>query len=238
MTQIAILPILRDNYAYLIEHNGVTAVVDPGDAAPVLAALKSRGLNLNLILLTHHHHDHAGGAKALRDATGAVIVAPQGDSHALPFADQFVGEGSAVNIGGLAGTVIETPGHTLGHVAFFFREARAVFTGDTLFSLGCGRVFEGTAPMMWESLQRLAALPPGTAIYCGHEYTEANGIFALEADPDNMDVIARMNDVRVLRKAGQPTIPVNLDSELKTNPFLRSASPDHFAKLRAWKDQF
>ena len=238
MTRITTIPVLRDNYAYLIEHEGVTAVVDPGEAAPVLAALKSGGLTAELILLTHHHNDHTAGAQALRDATGAPILAPAGDGHAMPYADTMLAEGGIVNVGGLEGIVLDTPGHTSGHAAFHFATARAVFTGDTLFSLGCGRVFEGTAPMMWESLRKLAALPPDTMVYCGHEYTEGNGIFALEADPDNADLLARMREVRGLRRAGKPTIPVSLASELATNPFLRAKTPEQFAKLRAWKDEF
>jgi hydroxyacylglutathione hydrolase len=238
MTTVHLIPVLQDNYAYVIVHGEQSALVDPGEAEPVAAFLQKRGLSPEFIFLTHHHGDHVGGATALKAQYGAQIVAPAAEAGRVEGVDIAVMDGDAVALGTLNGSVIETPGHTAGHVSFYFPSARAAFTGDTLFSLGCGRLFEGTPEQMWSSLQKLAALPGDTEIYCGHEYTESNGLFALEADPDNVELVKRMVEVRSLRAAGLPTLPVTLAAEKATNPFLRAGSAQRFAELRKWKDSF
>jgi hydroxyacylglutathione hydrolase len=226
MAELAIEPVpcLSDNYAYILfdPAGGLCAVVDPSEAEPVRRALGTR--KLTHILNTHHHPDHIGGNKALKAAFGARIVAAGKDRHRIPDIDEAVSEGDTVRLGGHAARVLEIPAHTSAHVAYFFEADRAVFTGDTLFLMGCGRLFEGTPQMMHTALSKLAALPPNTRIYCGHEYTEANGRFALSIEPGNADLQARMKDVRAARAAGRPTVPGTMDDERKTNPFMRTNS--------------
>ncbi|MFT9441248.1 MAG: hydroxyacylglutathione hydrolase [Acetobacter papayae] len=234
------IPLFTDNYAWLLQDRatGTIAVVDPGDSAPVEAALAPYGGRLDLILLTHHHADHIGGAQALRALTGAKLAGPAADQHRLPQLDIPLTDGENIAIGDSAGTVIATPGHTLGHICYFFNDPAALFCGDTLFSLGCGRLFEGTATQLFDSLHRLSALPPETLVYCGHEYTLSNASFALAVDPDNPALLQRVNDVRRLRAQSQPTIPSTLALERATNPFLRAPDSQTLAALRARKDTF
>ncbi len=251
--EIATIPLLTDNYGYLlIDHRtGQTAVVDPSEADPILRVLERRHLKLNYILNTHHHHDHVGGNLELKKATGCEIICSHLDKSRVPGADLGVGEGDEVMIGSSKATVMEIPGHTVGHIAFYFPEYQAVFSGDTLFSLGCGRLFEGTPAQMWNSLRRLADLPPETRVYCGHEYTEANGRFALSIDPHNTALLDYCHHVTERRQDNLFTVPSTVDTEAKSNPFLRAPLlakamnlPDTtqpaeaFATMRAMKDKF
>ncbi|MCS6854083.1 MAG: hydroxyacylglutathione hydrolase [Elioraea sp.] len=237
---VVAVPVLADNYAWLLRDRdtGAVAVVDPGEAGPVERALADRHWPLDLILLTHHHADHVGGAADLRASHGAALVGAAADRHRLPPLDREVHPGDTVPVGDSEATVLATPGHTSGHIAYHFSEARVLACGDTLFSLGCGRVFEGTMAEMFESLRRLAALPDETLVLCGHEYTEANARFALRVDPDNRALAARAEEVRRLRAEGRPTLPVTLGLEKRTNPFLRARGPADFARLRSEKDSF
>ncbi len=234
------IALFTDNYAWLLRDRatGAIAVVDPGDSAPVEAALAPYGGRLDLILLTHHHADHIGGAEALRERTGARLAGPAAEQHRLPRLDIPLTDGQSIAVGASVGTVIATPGHTLGHLCYFFPDPAALFCGDTLFSLGCGRLFEGTAAQLFDSLRRLSALPPETLVYCGHEYTLANSAFALAVEPDNPALLQRVEEVRRLRAQGQPTVPSTLAVECATNPFLRAPDSQTLAALRARKDRF
>jgi hydroxyacylglutathione hydrolase len=234
------VPILNDNYAWLLRDSetGATAIVDPADAEPVIAALEQAGGRLDLILLTHHHADHIAGADAVRKHFGARMVGAYADQHRLPKLDDAVREGDSVQLGNATGQVIETPGHTRGQINFFFPDGAVLLSGDTLFSLGCGRLIEGTAQEMFDSLAKLKALPPETLVCCGHEYTESNARFSLAVDPDNADLHAFVAKVEQLRAAGQPSVPSVLGDELKANPFLIAGNVASFAAMRAKKDRF
>jgi len=252
--EIVTIPCLKDNYAFLLHdpNTGATAVIDVPEAEPIQAALAARGWTLSDILITHHHWDHVDGVAALRAATGARVWGAAADAHRLPPLDQAVAEGDSVMIGGIAAHVIDVPGHTIGHIAFHVPQAQAVFTADSLMALGCGRLFEGTAAQMWDSLQKLAALPPETQICSGHEYTAGNARFALTIEPDNPKLMSRVRQIETARAAERPTVPSILSQELATNPFLRAAEPgiarhlglqDHspaevFARIRQLKDSF
>lgn len=225
MTTLKIEPVpcLRDNYAWLAfdRDENVCAVVDPSEAAPVKRALAAHGLQLTHILNTHHHPDHVGGNLELQGEFGAEIVGPGKDRARIPGIGTGVVEGDHYSLGSHSALVLEIPAHTRGHIAFWFKQDDAVFTGDTLFAMGCGRLFEGDPPTMWRSLSKLATLPDNTRVYCGHEYTEANGRFALTVEPSNTHLTTRMTEVRALRAEGRPTLPSNIGIEKKTNPFLR-----------------
>lgn len=252
--EIVTVPCLSDNYAFIAHDpaTGATAVVDVPEAAPILNALRDRDWKASHILITHHHADHVDGVKALAAATGAKVVGASADAHRLPRLDMAVAEGDMVRIGVEQAHVMEVPGHTVGHVAYHFPGAAVAFTGDTLMALGCGRVFEGTMQQMWTSLSRLAALPPQTLICSGHEYTLANGRFALTIEPDNPELVKRVEAVRIAREQGRPTVPSTLAEELATNPFLRAGEPairralnmegagdaEVFAEIRRRKDRF
>ena len=252
--EIELVPCLKDNYAYLVfdRSEGVCGVVDASEADPVKRALEARGLKLTHILSTHHHPDHVGGNLALKQAFGVQVVGAAKDSARIPGIDIGLNDGDIFRLGTHVARVLEIPAHTSQHIAFFFEKDRAVFTGDTLFAMGCGRLFEGTPDMMWSSLSKLMKLPDDTRVYCGHEYTEANGRFALTVEPDNADLQHRMDEVRAARANGLPTIPSNMGLEKKTNPFLRAESRDIrrtlalenasnvdvFAETRRRKDKF
>lgn len=234
------VPILRDNYAWLLRDSGTgaTAVVDPADAEPVIEALEKAGGRLDTIFLTHHHDDHIAGVDEVRARFHCTVVGAVADRHRLPTLDEAVKEGDTVRLGNAVGQVIETPGHTRGQINFFFPDGAVLLSGDTLFSLGCGRLIEGTPQEMFDSLRKLAALPPETLVCCGHEYTESNARFALAVDPDNQALHAFVAKVEQLRGAGQPSVPSVLGEELKANPFLLAPDVARFAALRAKKDKF
>ncbi len=224
---IHLFPCLDDNYGVLIHDpaTGMTASIDAPDADHVGAALKEKGWKLTHILSTHHHHDHTGGNAELKAETGCTIIGPKGEAAKIPGLDKAVGEGDIFRFGEFEVKVIETPGHTLGHITYYIPAANVAFAGDTLFALGCGRIFEGTPEMMHASLQKLAALPGDTIIYCGHEYTLSNAKFALTIEPDNPALQQRMEEIEALRASGKPTVPTTIARELATNPFLRAHVP-------------
>lgn len=219
------VPCLQDNYAFLIhdDASGATALVDAPEAGPIRAALDARGWRLSDILVTHHHDDHVQAVADLRE--GARVIGNAADRHRLPPLDLAVRPGDPLEVCGEAVEVIDTPGHTVGHVSFHLPRSALAFTADTLMALGCGRRFEGTAAQMWDSLRRLRALPPGTTICSGHEYTAANARFALSVDPSNAALKARAEAVRQARERGEPTVPSSLAEEIATNPFLRADDP-------------
>jgi hydroxyacylglutathione hydrolase len=218
---------LKDNYGVLLHDptSGATAAIDAPEAAPVETALKTTGWRLSDILVTHHHADHTGGIAELKQRHGCRVVAPHGEAARIPLVDATVREDDEVQVGSLRGRVLETPGHTAGHISYFFPTDKLAFVGDTLFSIGCGRVIEGTAEMMWQSLLKLRALPDDTRIYCGHEYTKANVRFAKTVEPGNAALKARETEVEKLLAAGQPTIPSTMRAEKAANPFLRADLP-------------
>jgi len=236
--EIQLVRCLKDNYAYLLHDaaSGETAVVDPGDAAAALAEVKRRDWRVTQVWNTHHHWDHSGGNVAMKGATGCRVSGPAAEN--IPGRDVALSEGTVLRIGDHVGRVIEIPGHTLGHIALVFDEDRVAFVGDTLFAMGCGRLFEGTAEQMHCSLQRLIELPADTAFYCGHEYTLANAQFAIQAEPENGEVKSRLDKVRALREAGKITLPTTVAEERATNPFVRAPTSQEFARLRTEKDNF
>ena len=253
--EIVTVPCLSDNYAFLAHdaETGATALVDVPEAAPILAALDARGWSLSHVLITHHHDDHVQGlGEILARHPDAKVVGHAKDAKRLPDLDIALNDGDTITVGGSTGTVMDVSGHTIGHIAYHFPDSAAAFTADSLMALGCGRVFEGTMPMMWVSLSRLAALPDDTTIYSGHEYTEANGRFALSVDGENPALLARMEDIRAARAKGEPTVPSALALEKATNPFLRATAPEMaaglgmagadpaevFAEVRRRKDRF
>jgi hydroxyacylglutathione hydrolase len=248
------IPVLSDNYVYLLHEprQGVTAAVDPGEAGPVLEALRRRGRHLDLVLVTHHHGDHVGGLAEVKAATGCAVVGPRADAGRVAGLDRLVGEGDRFGLGAFEAHTLATPGHTRGHVSYWLPDAEALFCGDTLFALGCGRLLEGDAPTMWGSLQKLRDLPEATRAYCGHEYTASNARFARSVDPGNAELARRAEEVEALRSRGEPTLPTTIGLERRTNPFLRpedqgiraglGLGPDAedrevFAELRRRKDR-
>ena len=238
MLQIVAVPAFSDNYLWLLHDDASeeTAVVDPGDAAPVLAEAERRGWTIGQVWNTHWHPDHTGGNLAVKQATGARISGPADER--IPGRDVTLSEGDEVRLGTHVGRVIAVPGHTLGHVAIIFDDDRRAFVGDTLFAMGCGRLFEGTPLQMFESLQRIAELPGDTRLYCAHEYTLSNARFAAHAEPGNHEIAARLTQVESLRAAGKMTVPTTVAEERATNPFVRAGSVETFARLRKDKDSF
>ena len=243
-----------DNFAILIHdpQSGRTASIDAPEAAPILAELEARGWQLSDIFVTHKHYDHIDGIPALKQAHGAAVTGPQASAAETGLYDNTVSDGESFDFAGHSVEVIETPGHTLDHVSYYIADQNLLFSADTLFALGCGRVFEGTPPMMWDSLKKLRALPDETIVYCGHEYTLANARFAVTADPENAALAGRLAEIEELRAAGKPTLPTSLGVEKVTNPFLRADDPavaaamgmsgaspaEIFAEVRARKDGF
>ncbi|EPX86752.1 hydroxyacylglutathione hydrolase [Salipiger mucosus] len=250
--EIVTVPCLSDNYAYLVKAPDGVILVDAPEAGPILAELESRGWELDTLLITHHHHDHVGGVAELREKYGCAVMGPRAEEAKLPPLTQALEEGDDPWVAGTEVRVISVPGHTMGHVAFYMPEGEAAFTADSLMALGCGRVFEGTPEMMWESLSKLAELPPETMIYSGHEYTQANARFAETIEPGNEALKSRIDEIAKARSEGRPTVPCALSEELATNPFLRPDSPEIrerlempddaearvFAEIRARKDRF
>lgn len=234
------IPMLADNYSWLLTDSvsGKTGIVDPAEADPAVAVLEAAGRRLDVIFLTHHHPDHVGGAEALRARYGAAIVGNRADAHRLPRLDVPVHGGALAAFGAANAQVIEVPGHTLGHIAYYFADGGLLFAGDTLFSMGCGRLFEGTAAQMFASFAKFAELPDATLLCCGHEYTAANGKFALSLEPENEALQERMKEVTALRAQGRATVPVSLGTERATNPFIRARNAEEFGERRKAKDNF
>ena len=239
MLEIVPVPVLRDNYVWLMHDpaSGETIAVDPSVAEPVLEAAAARGWTISQVWNTHWHPDHTGGNDAIRAATGCTITGPA-EAERVSKLDRIVAGGDRAKIGALEAELIDIPAHTAGHVCFHLPEAEIAFTGDTLFAMGCGRLFEGDAAMMYANMQRLAALPPDTRIYCGHEYTLANGAFALTVEPDNATLVRRVEEVKAQRELGEVTLPTTIALELATNPFMRARSVEELAARRAAKDAF
>jgi hydroxyacylglutathione hydrolase len=234
------IPILSDNYAWLLREqaSGAVGIVDPADAAAVCAAIDASGGQLDAIFLTHHHADHTAGTDAVRARYGCQVIGAAADSYRLPRLDRAVAGGDVLAFGEAEVRVIDTPGHTRGHVAYFFPQGDVLLCGDTLFSLGCGRLLEGTPAEMFASLRLLAALPADTLVCCGHEYTQSNARFALTVEPDNAALKARAEAVTRLRGEGLATVPSRLADELAANPFVRASSAARLAEIRAAKDRF
>ncbi len=250
--EIVTIPCLSDNYAYLVNGPDGVAIIDAPEAAPIIAELDARGWTPGVIMLTHHHADHTQAVAALKEKYGCMVMGPEAEKDKLPPLDMALPDGMTGGTGDGAMQVIAVPGHTLGHIAYYYPRGKAVFTADSLMALGCGRVFEGTFDMMFKSLSKLAALPADTVVYSGHEYTQANGRFAITIEPDNAALISRIKDIDTARANNQPTVPSLLSLELATNPFLRAGEPSvqrHlkmegadpsavFAEIRARKDNF
>jgi hydroxyacylglutathione hydrolase len=236
--EIVAVPAFNDNYLWLVhdEASGQTAVVDPGDAAPVLAEVEKRGWTLTQVWNTHWHPDHTGGNLAIRKKTGAPISGPASEN--IPGRDVALSEGDEIRLGDHLGRVIEVPGHTRGHIALIFDAERIAFVGDTLFAMGCGRLFEGTPEQMYRSLQRLTELPGETRLYCAHEYTLSNALFAAHAQPEDSAIANRLAAIKQLRDQGKITLPTTVAQERETNPFVRATDADEFASLRKAKDSF
>lgn len=231
--EIVLIPCLTDNYGVIVHApgSGQTASIDAPDGAALRAALEARDWPLHTIFTTHHHADHTGGIAALKAHYGCQVIGPETEADRIPGIDRTVTEKTPLTFDGLTVRVIETPGHTLGHVSYHFPDAKLAFTGDTLFALGCGRIFEGDPEMMFNSMQKLAGLPGDTTIYCGHEYTLSNGRFALSVEPENEALVKRMADIEGLRADSKPTLPTTIATEKATNPFLRTHSSAIRARL-------
>ncbi len=234
------IPMLSDNYSWLLKESvtGKVGMVDPAEAAAAVAAVEAAGGRLDYIFLTHHHGDHIDGVPALVEKYHPVVVGNAADAHRLPKLDVAVHEGDLVDFGAAKARVIDTPGHTVGHIAYVFADGGILLPGDTLFSMGCGRLFEGNAADMYRSMRKFDDLPDETLVCCGHEYTASNARFALAHDGENAALQARAKEVEALRAAGTPTIPVTLGVERATNPFLRAESAEALGVLRAAKDKF
>ena len=252
---VELIPAFQDNYIYLLRTPGSSdvGIVDAGDAVPALAELARQGLTLTHIFNTHHHPDHIGGNGALKERfPKAKLVGPASETARIPGMDVMLKDGDTVAFGTISFKTLEVPGHTTGHIALFSEAGNAVFSGDTLFAMGCGRMFEGTAPQMWNSLGKLKRLPPATRVYCGHEYTQGNARFTLTVDPTNKAAVDRAAEVDKLRADNKPSIPSTIGRENETNPFLRADDPavakgvglagadpvTVFAEVRRRKDNF
>ena len=238
--RIQIIPCLQDNYSYLVidEKNNIACVIDPSEADPVIKYLDDNKIKLKFILNTHHHYDHVGGNQKLKEKYGASIIGYKGDKEKIPGIDTLVDDQEIWMHESFEAKVIHVPGHTLGHICFYFYKEESIFTGDTLFSLGCGRIFEGTYSQMFHSLKKLKKLPKNTKIFCGHEYTKLNSKFCMTNDKNNENLKAKINDMELKLKSGLPTIPSTIKDELECNIFLRSNNVGSFSKLRDLKDNF
>ncbi|MGB5485650.1 hydroxyacylglutathione hydrolase [Parasphingorhabdus sp.] len=240
MIEIIRIPVLSDNYIWLVHEpaSQETMVVDPAVAEPVLAEAEKRGWAITQIWNTHWHPDHTGGNAAIKQATGCHITGPEAERDRIPTLDTMVKEGDTARLGEVEAEVIDVPAHTAGHIAFHMPSENVAFVGDTLFAMGCGRLFEGTAAQMYDNMRKLEALPDSTKIYCAHEYTQSNGEYALVAEPDNLALRERMADVLTLRLRGEATVPTTIKLERATNPFMRAASVEELAARRTAKDNF
>ena len=240
MLEIARVPVLSDNYVWLVHEpeSGETTVIDPAVADPVLAEADRRGWRISQIWNTHWHPDHTGGNAAIKAATGCRVTGPAAEAARIPTLDRRIGEGDRVSLGPVEAEVLEVPAHTAGHIAYHLPDEGVIFVGDTLFAMGCGRLFEGSADQMYSNLQRLSGLPDDTRVYCAHEYTLSNGRFALTVEPDNEALVERMAMVEAMRAAGEATVPTTIALERATNPFMRAPGVEEFARRRAAKDGF
>jgi hydroxyacylglutathione hydrolase len=238
--KIQIIPCLQDNYSYLIidEENNTACVIDPSEADPIIEYLENNKIKLNFILNTHHHYDHVGGNKKLKERYGASVVGYVGDKQRIPEIDILLDDQETWICENFEARIIYIPGHTLGHICFYFYKEESVFTGDTLFSLGCGRIFEGTYSQMFDSLMKFKKLPENTKVYCGHEYTKKNSDFCLTHDANNNDLKTKIHRIDEKLKSGLPTVPSTIKDELECNIFLRSSNLETFSKLRDLKDNF
>ena len=238
--EIQIIPCLQDNYSYLIidEKNNIACVVDPSEATPIIEYLENNKIKLKFILNTHHHYDHVGGNQKLKEKYSAKIIGYRGDKEKIPEMDILLDNQETWKYQNFEAKIIHIPGHTLGHICFYFYKEKSVFTGDTLFSLGCGKIFEGTYSQMFDSLMKLKALPESTKIFCGHEYTKKNSDFCLAHDINNDKLKAKIHAIDIKLKNGLPTIPSTIKDELECNIFLRSSNVETFSKLRDLKDNF
>ena len=238
--KIQIIPCLQDNYSYLIidEESNIACVVDPSEADPIIEYLENTQIQLKFILNTHHHYDHVGGNQKLKEKYGASVVGYEGDKERVPGIDILVNDQETWIYKNFEAKIIHIPGHTLGHICFFFHKDKSVFTGDTLFSLGCGKIFEGTYTQMFDSLMKLKELPKDTKVFCGHEYTLQNSRFCIAHDDNNKNLKTKINDIKIKLKVGQSTIPSTMNDELECNIFLRSNNVETFSKLRNLKDNF
>lgn len=232
------IPVLSDNYVWLVHEpaSGATMVVDPAVAEPVLDAAAARGWTISDIWNTHWHPDHTGGNAAIKAATGCTITGPAAESARIPTLDRLVSGGDAVMLGGVRAAVWDVPAHTAGHIAYHFAEDAAIFVGDTLFAMGCGRLFEGTAEQMFANMQALAELDDATQVYCAHEYTLSNARFAVTVEPDNVALAARLDEVTAMRARGEATVPTSIGAERATNPFLRAPTAARLGEIRRAKD--
>ncbi|MDA7582723.1 hydroxyacylglutathione hydrolase [Candidatus Pelagibacter sp.] len=238
--KIQIIPCLQDNYSYLIidQENNIACVVDPSEADPIIRYLESTTIKLKFILNTHHHYDHVGGNQKLKEKYGASVIGYQEDKERIPGIDILVNDQEIWIHKNFEAKIIHIPGHTLGHICFYFHKDGSVFTGDTLFSLGCGRIFEGTYGQMFDSLNKLKELPKNTKVFCGHEYTLQNSKFCITHDENNENLKKKINDIKIKLKSGLSTIPSTIKDELECNIFLRSPNVKTFSKLRDLKDNF
>ena len=232
------IPVLNDNYVWLLhdDASAETVVIDPAVADPVLEAAAARGWTIGQIWNTHWHGDHVGGNAAIKAATDCVIIGPAAEAAKIGTLDRQVREGDLVHIGAHGALVMEVPAHTAGHIAYHLAEDRILFAGDTLFAMGCGRLFEGTPAQMFANMQRFAALPDDTTVFCAHEYTQSNGRFALTVEPDNAALRSRMAGVDAARERGEATVPTSIGQERATNIFMRARNADELAARRAAKD--
>ncbi len=240
MIEIARIPALSDNYIWLVHESdsGETVVIDPAEAVPVLLEADRRGWVITQIWNTHWHPDHVGGNAEIKAATACTITGPEAEKDRIATLDRTVRGGDTVRVGAFEAQVIDVPAHTSGHIAYHLPDAGCIFVGDTLFAMGCGRLFEGTAEQMFDNMQRLSVLPGETMVYCAHEYTQSNGRYALVAEPDNADIAERMRQVDAMRARGEATVPTTIALERATNPFMRAADASVLAERRAAKDSF
>ena len=238
--EVVRVPLLTDNYSWILidPETEEAGVVDPGEAAPILAEVARRGWRLGQVWLTHWHPDHVGGVAEIKAQTGALVTGPTAEADKIGGLDTLVDEGDVIRLSSHTASVLRVPGHTQGHVAFHFADDDLLFTGDTLFALGCGRLFEGTPADMFANMGRYAAMPDATQVFCGHEYTLSNARFAVTVEPDNTALAARFAEVQAMRERGEATVPTTIGLERATNPFLRAAAVERFAELRAGKDAF
>ncbi len=236
--EIVRIPVLTDNYVWLVHEpvSGATMVVDPAVADPVLAEAASRGWSITDIWNTHWHPDHTGGNAGIKAATGCTITGPVAEAARIPTLERLVAGGDTVMLGDVAAQVWDVPAHTAGHIAYHFADDAAIFVGDTMFAMGCGRLFEGTAEQMFTNMRALGALPDDTRVYCAHEYTLSNARFAVTVEPDNAALVARLAAVEAARAAGEATVPTTIGTERATNPFLRAPTAARLGEIRALKD--